>query len=167
MQESIISSVILPLAIAVIMVTLGMTLTVADFRRIFTQPKPVLIGLFCQMVLLPVLGFAVAGIFALPAIYAISLILLAVSPDGATSNLIIHAGDGDRALGITLTAITNMLAWLTIPFGLSIAYSMYGTGVLDIDFPVVDTMVQVAIEALKKVLDAEQNRPLNPEYLIP
>ena len=70
MQESIISSVILPLAIAVIMVTLGMTLTVADFRRIFTQPKPVLIGLFCQMVLLPVLGFAVAGIFALPAIYA-------------------------------------------------------------------------------------------------
>ena len=53
MQESIISSVILPLAIAIIMVTLGMTLTVADFRRIFTQPKPIFIGLFCQMVLLP------------------------------------------------------------------------------------------------------------------
>lgn len=145
MQESVISSVILPLAIFIIMITLGMTLTVADFRRIFTQPKPVFIGLFCQMVLLPLLGFAVAGIFGLTAVYAISLILLAVSPDGATSNLIIHAGDGDRALGVTLTAITNMLAFLTIPFGLSIAYSMYGTGALDIDFPVADTMIQVAV----------------------
>lgn len=164
MQESIISSVILPLAIAVIMVTLGMTLTVADFRRIFTQPKPVLIGLFCQMVLLPLLGFAVAGIFALPAIYAISLILLAVSPDGATSNLIIHAGDGDRALGITLTAITNMLAWLTIPFGLSIAYSMYGTGALDIVFPVVDTMIQVAVITLIPTLLGMGIRSWKPDF---
>jgi BASS family bile acid:Na+ symporter len=145
MQESVISTVVLPLAIFIIMITLGMTLTVADFRRIFTQPKPVFIGLFCQMVLLPILGFAVAGVFGLTAVYAISLILLAVSPDGATSNLIIHAGDGDRALGITLTAITNMLAFLTIPFGLSIAYSLYGTGALDIDFPVADTMIQVAV----------------------
>ena len=79
MQESVISTVVLPLAIFIIMVTLGMTLTVADFRRIFTQPKPVFIGLFCQIVLLPILGFAVAGVFGLTAVYAISLILLAVS----------------------------------------------------------------------------------------
>ena len=164
MQESVISSVILPLSIAIIMVTLGMTLTIADFRRIFMQPKPVLIGLFCQMILLPLLGFAVAGIFALPAIYAISLILLAVSPDGATSNLIIHAGDGDRALGITLTAITNMLAFLTIPFGLSIAYSIYGTGALDIDFPVVDTMVQVAVITLIPTLLGMGIRSWKPDF---
>lgn len=164
MQESIISSVILPLAIAIIMVTLGMMLTVADFRRIFTQPKPVLIGLFCQMILLPVLGFAVAGIFALPPIYAISLILLAVSPDGATSNLIIHAGDGDRALGITLTAITNMLAFLTIPFGLGIAYNLYGTGALDIDFPVVDTMIQVAVITIIPTLIGMGIRQWKPDF---
>lgn len=164
MQESIISTVVLPLAIAIIMVTLGMTLTVADFRRIFTQPKPVFIGLLCQMLLLPLLGFAVANIFALPAIYAISLVLLAVSPDGATSNLIIHAGDGDRALGITLTAITNMLAWLTIPFGLGIAYSMYGTGALDIDFPVADTMVQVAAITLIPTLIGMGIRNWKPDF---
>jgi BASS family bile acid:Na+ symporter len=164
MQESVISSVVLPLAIAVIMITLGMTLTVADFRRIVTQPKPVFIGLFCQMVLLPVLGFAVAGIFGLTAVYAISLILLAVSPDGATSNLIIHAGDGDRALGVTLTAITNMLAWLTIPFGLSIAYSLYGTGALDIDFPVADTMIQVAVITVIPTLIGMGIRVWKPEF---
>lgn len=164
MQESVISNVILPLAIAIIMVTLGMTLTFADFRRIATQPKPVFIGLFCQMVLLPLLGFAVAGIFGLTAVYAISLILLAVSPDGATSNLIIHAGDGDRALGITLTAITNMLAFLTIPFGLGIAYSIYGTGALDIDFPVVDTMIQVAVITLIPTLIGMGIRVWKPEF---
>jgi bile acid:Na+ symporter, BASS family len=164
MQESIISSVILPLAIAIIMVTLGMTLTIADFKRILTSPKPIFIGLFCQMLLLPLLGFAVAGIFALPAIYAISLVLLAVSPDGATSNLIIHAGDGDRALGITLTAITNMLAFLTIPFGLGIAYSLYGTGALDIDFPVLDTMIQVAVITLIPTLIGMGIRQWKPEF---
>jgi BASS family bile acid:Na+ symporter len=164
MQESIISSVILPLAIAIIMVTLGMTLTIADFKRIFTSPKPIFIGLLCQMLLLPVLGFAVASLFALPAIYAISLVLLAVSPDGATSNLIIHAGDGDRALGITLTAITNMLAFLTIPFGLGIAYTLYGTGALDIDFPVVDTMIQVAVITLIPSLIGMGIRQWKPEF---
>ncbi len=164
MQESIISSVILPLSIAIIMVTLGMTLTVADFRRIFSQPKPVLIGLLCQMILLPLLGFAVAAIFALPAVYAISLILLAVSPDGATSNLIIHAGDGDRALGITLTAITNMLAFVTIPIGLGFAYSMYGSGALDIDFPVVDTMIQVAVITLIPTLIGMGIRQWKPDF---
>ncbi len=164
MQESIISSVILPLSIAIIMVTLGMTLTVADFRRIFSRPKPVLIGLFCQMILLPLLGFAVAGLFALPAVYAISLILLAVSPDGATSNLIIHAGDGDRALGITLTAITNMLAFITIPLGLGIAYSVYGSGALDIDFPVMDTMIQVAVITLIPTLIGMGIRQWKPDF---
>src|SRR5687768_865891 len=164
MQESVISSVILPLSIAIIMVTLGMTLTIADFRRIFMQPKPVLIGLLCQMILLPLLGFAVAWIFALPAIYAISLILLAVSPDGATSNLIIHAGDGDRALGITLTAITNMLAFVTIPIGLGFAYSIYGSGALDIDFPVMDTMIQVAVITLIPTLIGMGIRQWKPDF---
>lgn len=164
MQESIIQSVVLPLAIFIIMVTLGMTLTFGDFKRIAAHPKPVLIGLFCQMVLLPLLGFAVAGLFGLTAVYAISLILLAVSPDGATSNLIIHVGDGDRALGITLTAITNMLAFLTIPFGLSIAYSMYGTGALDIDFPVADTMIQVAVITLIPTLIGMGIRKWKPEF---
>lgn len=164
MQESVIQSVVLPLAIFIIMVTLGMTLTIADFKRIVTYPKPVFIGLFCQMVLLPALGFAVAGIFGLTAVYAISLILLAVSPDGATSNLIIHVGDGDRALGITLTAITNMLAFLTIPFGLSIAYSVYGAGALDIDFPVADTMIQVAAITLVPTLIGMGIRQWKPEF---
>jgi BASS family bile acid:Na+ symporter len=152
MQESILSNVVLPLAIIIIMVTLGMTLTVVDFKRVATQPKQVMIGLLCQLVLLPLLGFAVAGIFALPPVYAISIVLLAAAPGGATSNLIVHAADGDRALSVTLTAISNMLAWFTIPFLLGIAYTAYGSGALDIDFPVASTMIQVAALTIVPVL---------------
>ncbi|HSM71156.1 MAG TPA: bile acid:sodium symporter family protein [Anaerolineales bacterium] len=152
MQESLLSNVILPLAIVIIMVTLGMTLTLADFKRVFTQPRQVLTGLLCQLVLLPLLGFAVAGMFSLPAIYAVSIILLAASPGGATSNLIVHAADGDRALSVTLTAISNMLAWLTIPFLLSVAFGIYGGGTAVTDFPVADTMIQVAALTIVPVL---------------
>jgi len=152
MQESLLSNVILPLAIVIIMVTLGMTLTLADFKRVFTQPRQVLTGLLCQLVLLPLLGFTVAGIFSLPPIYSVSIILLAASPGGATSNLIVHAADGDRALSVTLTAISNMLAWLTIPLLLGIAFSMYGGGTEIVDFPVADTMIQVAALTIVPVL---------------
>jgi bile acid:Na+ symporter, BASS family len=152
MQESVLSNVVLPLAIVIIMVTLGMTLTLADFKRVLTQPKQVTVGLLCQLVLLPILGFTVASTFDLAPVYAISIVLLAASPGGATSNLIVHAADGDRALSITLTAISNMLAWLTIPFLLGIAYPMFGSGTLDITFPVADTMIQVAALTVVPVL---------------
>ncbi|MCL4268904.1 MAG: bile acid:sodium symporter family protein [Anaerolineales bacterium] len=164
MQESVLSNVVLPLAIVIIMVALGMTLTTADFRRVFTQRKQVLIGLLCQLVLLPILGFIVAGVFALPAVYAISIILLAAAPGGATSNLIVHAADGDRALSVTLTAISNMLAWFTIPFLLGIAYTTYGSGTLDIDFPVVDTMIQVAVLTVIPVIIGMAVRNWRPEF---
>ena len=164
MQESILSNVVLPLAIVIIMVALGMTLTTADFRRVFTQRKQVLIGLLCQLVLLPILGFIVAGVFALPAVYAISIILLAAAPGGATSNLIVHAADGDRALSVTLTAISNMLAWFTIPFLLGIAYTTYGSGTLDIDFPVADTMIQVAVLTVIPVIIGMAIRNWSPEF---
>jgi len=164
MEQSVLSSVVLPLAIVLIMVALGMTLTIADFRRVLAQPKQVSIGLLCQLVLLPVLGFIVAGIFALPAVYAISIILLAAAPGGATSNLIVHAADGDRALSVTLTAISNMLAWFTIPFLLGIAYTTYGSGALDIDFPVASTMIQVAVLTVIPVIIGMAIRNWKPDF---
>lgn len=164
MQESVLSNVVLPLAIIFIMVTLGMTLTIADFRRVAAQPKQVLIGLLCQLVLLPVLGFLLAGAFSLAPVYAISIILLAAAPGGATSNLIVHAADGDRALSVTLTAISNMMAWFTIPLLLGIAYTTYGSGALDIDFPVASTMIQVAALTVVPVLVGMGIRTWKPDF---
>lgn len=164
MQESVLSNVVLPLAIIIIMVALGMNLTVADFKRVATQPKQVGIGLLCQLILLPLLGFAVAGVFSLAPVYAISIVLLAASPGGATSNLIVHAADGDRALSVTLTAISNMLAWFTIPFLLGIAFTAYGSGALEIDFPVAGTMIQVAVLTIIPVIVGMAIRNWKPGF---
>lgn len=164
MQESVLSNVVLPLAIIIIMVALGMNLTLADFKRVATQPRQVAIGLLCQLILLPLLGFAVAGVFSLAPVYAISIVLLAASPGGATSNLIVHAADGDRALSVTLTAISNMLAWFTIPFLLGIAYTTYGSGALDIDFPVASTMIQVAVLTIIPVIVGMAIRSWKPAF---
>lgn len=164
MQESVLSNVVLPLAIIIIMVALGMNLTLADFKRVATQPRQVAIGLLCQLILLPLLGFAVAGAFSLAPVYAISIVLLAASPGGATSNLIVHAADGDRALSVTLTAISNMLAWFTIPFLLGIAYTTYGSGALDIDFPVASTMIQVAVLTIIPVIVGMAIRSWKPAF---
>ena len=164
MQESVLSNVALPVAIVIIMIALGMTLTVADFHRVLTQPKQVSIGLLCQLVLLPLLGFAVAAMFPLTPVFAISVILLAASPGGATSNLIVHAADGDRALSVTLTAISNMLTWLTIPLLLGAAYAVFGDGAVSIDFPVATVMVQVAGLTIVPVLLGMGIRQWRPKF---
>jgi bile acid:Na+ symporter, BASS family len=106
---------LLPLALAVIMLGLGLSLTVADFRRVIVFPKAVVVGLACQMLLLPVVCFGIARAFALPPELAVGLMLLAASPGGATANLYSHLARGDVALNITLTAVNSLLSLLTLP----------------------------------------------------
>ncbi len=144
MEETFLSTVVLPLAIVIIMIAMGMTLTIADFRRVLSEPKAVAVGLFCQLIILPILGILIAFILPLDAVFAVSIVLLAASPGGTTSNLVSHAAELDRALSVTLTAISNMVSWLTIPILLGIALRMFPGPSGNGDFPVGDVMVQVA-----------------------
>lgn len=115
MQSSAITAVFLPLALAVIMLGLGLSLTREDFRRVIVYPKAVFIGLGCQMLLLPVAAFGIAKAFTLSPELAVGLMLLAASPGGATANLFSHLARGDVALNITLTAVNSLLSLLTLP----------------------------------------------------
>ena len=115
MQSSAITAVFLPLALAVIMLGLGFSLTREDFRRVIVYPKAVFIGLGCQMLLLPVAAFGIAKAFTLSPELAVGLMLLAASPGGATANLFSHLARGDVALNITLTAVNSLLSLLTLP----------------------------------------------------
>jgi BASS family bile acid:Na+ symporter len=136
MQESILTSVLLPAALFVIMFGLGLSLTPADFKRMVVFPKAVLVGAFAQLVLLPALGFIIAYwlLRDSPAL-AVGLILLALCPGGTTANLITHLGRGDTALCITLTAISSCVKIFTIPLfvNLAIQYYMGGTTQLQLD----------------------------------
>lgn len=109
------TTVFLPLALAIIMLGLGLSLTVADFRRVLQQPRAVIVALACQALLLPVACFYLAKGFALSPEMSVGLMLLAASPGGTAANLYSHVANGDVALNITLTAVNSLLCLLTLP----------------------------------------------------
>jgi BASS family bile acid:Na+ symporter len=144
MESGILADVLLPLAIVLIMIAMGMTLTGIDFRRLATQPKAIGVGLISQLILLPAIAFAVAGVFGLATTFALSMILLAASPGGSTSNLIVHMADADRPLSITLTAISNVVAFVTLPIYITIAQNVFGNLPGEATVPAGDLVVQIA-----------------------
>jgi len=123
-MDSALTTVGLPLALAIIMFGLGLDLTVGDFRRVGRAPKAVGVALACQVVLLPAICFGLVVMFDLPALLGIGMMLLAASPGGTTANLFSHLFRGDVALNITLTAINTVIAVVTLPLitGLAIAW---------------------------------------------
>jgi len=128
MQDNSMLTVVMPIALGIIMLGLGLSLRIEDFRRVVIYPKAVVIGLFCQMILLPLVCFGVARIFNLGPELAVGLMLLAASPGGPTANLYSHLAKGDVALNITLTAINSVLTLITLPVivELSLGYFMSG-----------------------------------------
>lgn len=121
MQASLLTTLLLPLALGVIMFGLGLGLTMADFRRVARYPRAVLVGLTLQVLLLPWVAFAIALALRLPPELAVGLMLLAASPGGATANIYSHLARGDVALNITLTAINSLLCLATLPLILNLA----------------------------------------------
>ncbi|RIW13697.1 bile acid:sodium symporter family protein [Algoriphagus lacus] len=124
MESSIITELFLPLALAIIMFGMGLSLTVDDFKRILIYPKAAALGLINQIILLPLVAFGLIHVFDLQPELAVGLMILAACPGGATSNLITHLAKGDAALSITLTAFSSFITVFTIPFlvNFSIAY---------------------------------------------
>lgn len=115
MQESVVTTVFLPVALGIIMLGLGLSLTLEDFKRVTKYPRAMTIALLCQMVLLPALCFVLVLLFDLNPILAVGMLLLAASPGGATANLYSHLSQGDVALNITLTAVNSILTLFTLP----------------------------------------------------
>lgn len=125
----------LPLALAFIMFSLGLTLVVNDFRRVFTRPKAMLIGLFGQMLVVPVFAYSVARVWGLAPEMAVGLMILAACPGGVSSGLLTHLARGETALSISLTAVTSVAAVVTVPFIVDFAMRQFMDSGLSVDFP--------------------------------
>ena len=125
MQANFLSVVLLPLALAVIMMGLGLSLLLEDFKRVLVFPKAVLIGLLCQMLLLPVICYFIASGFGLSPELAVGLMLLSASPGGPTANLYSHIAKGDVALNVTLTAINSLISVFSITFIVNFAMASF------------------------------------------
>lgn len=142
MQESILTAVFLPLALAFIMLGMGLSLNVKDFKNIILFPKAVFLGLTNQLLLLPVIAFVLISLFELHGAMAVGIMIVAACPGGATSNLITHLSRGDTALSISLTAVTSFITVITIP--LIVNFSIYYFGEQGaISLPVGETIIQI------------------------
>jgi len=129
MSANVLTTVFLPIALAIIMFGLGLSLVAEDFRRVVRYPKAVIVGLTCQVLVLPIVCWLVAVAFGLVPALAVGLMLLAASPGGTSANLYSHIANGDVALNITLTAVNTVLAVVTLPIivNLSLVY-FFGEG---------------------------------------
>lgn len=115
MNDSALITVGLPIALAIIMFGLGLSLTVGDFQRVARSPKAVVVALVLQVLVLPFVAFGLVVAFDVDPLLAVGVMLLAASPGGTTANLFSHLFHGDVALNVTLTAINSVLAAVSIP----------------------------------------------------
>ncbi len=120
--------VVLPAALAVIMFTLGLGLTVEDFRRVFVFPRGVSIGLVNLVLISPLLAFLIADLLNLDPTMALGLVLLGASPGGTLANMFTHLAKGETALSVTMTAISSVCSVITIPLFLTLANEYFDAG---------------------------------------
>ncbi len=142
MDSPVLASVALPVAIGVIMCSLGLTLTPADFRRVLVAPRGVAIGMLNLALISPLLAFASAELFDLPPDLAVGLVLLGASPGGMMANMLTHLSRGDTALSVTMTAISSVASVVTVPLFLGLSSEHFGAaGIGEVSMPGVVALV--------------------------
>lgn len=126
---------LLPLALAFIMFYLGLTLALADFRRVAQRPAALATGLLGQLLLVPLAALAVATLAGLEPLMAVGLMVLAACPGGVSSGLLTHLARGDTALSISLTAVSSLVSMLTLPLILNLSLQHFMGSSLQAQLP--------------------------------
>ncbi|MDC1395065.1 bile acid:sodium symporter family protein [Bacteroidia bacterium] len=142
------ATLILGLALIFTMWGMGLSLTIADFKRILQKPKAVFIGLVNQLILLPLIGFGLLNLIPASPEISVGIMLLAVCPGGPTSNLLSLLAKADTALSVTLTAITSILTIFTIPFILNLALERFAGEGQNIQLNVPETIGKMFIAVI-------------------
>ena len=151
----------LVVALALVMFGLGLSLTMADFRRVLRHPRAVAIALTLQMLLLPALCYALIKLLAVPPVFAVGLMLLAASPGGVSANLFSHLFGGNVAMNISLTAINTVLSIVTLPLIGTWAIATFASSgqVVPLQFGKVMEVVAVVLIPVALGMLANHRRP--------
>ena len=145
MQANVLTEIFLPVALGIIMLGMGLALTLEDFKRVALFPRATFVGLFCQLIVLPLVAFGMLQLLSLPPELAVGVMLLSFCPGGATSNLLSNLARADVALSITLTAISSMITVFTIPYFVNLSMEYFiGEGKY-VELPVLKTMLQIVV----------------------
>lgn len=148
MQSNLFTTVLLPLALAIVMLGMGLSLVPEDFQRITRYPKAIAVGTICQVLLLPLVGVLITLVVPMQSTIAVGLIVLAVCPGGPSSNLITYLAKGDVALSVTLTALSSIITVFTIPIFTNLALQHFLGQNAAIVLPIGQTMLQIFLITL-------------------
>ena len=140
-----VSTIFLAGSLIIIMLGMGLSLVLDDFKKILVTPKAIFVGLTNQLIIVPLVGFALTMVFPLKPEIAIGIMILAACPGGPTSNLISHLAKGDVALSVSLTAFSSFITILTIPFIVNFALTRFLDAGQMIELPIIETIMQIFI----------------------
>ena len=136
---------IAPLALAFIMLGLGLGLSIKDFTRVIKTPKDFLIGIVCQLILLPIVAYIITIILRLPIEIALGLMIIAAAPGGVTSNVLTKFANGDVALSISLTAVGSLISIISVPFIVFTSAEMLGVTNISKDITLTGIAIKMAL----------------------
>ena len=149
METNYLTDLMLPLALGIIMLGMGLSLVPFDFKRVVLYPKAAALGFINQIIVLPVVGFLLVWLFGIQNLYlAVGIMVLAACPGGPTSNLISHISKGDTALSISLTAVSSLVAVITIPLIINFSLSYFLQQGEYVPLPVLDTVLRLTMITL-------------------
>ena len=136
---------IAPIALALIMLGLGLGLTTKDFLRVINNPKDFTVGIVCQLILLPIVAYALVLMLRLPIEIAVGLMIISAAPGGVTSNVLTKFANGDVALSISLTAVISLISIISVPFIVLTSASLLGVKNLTSDITMTGIALKMAL----------------------
>lgn len=145
MAEGALIQIGLPVSLFIIMLGMGLTLAPRDFRNIVAYPRATIAGSIAQIVLLPMLAFAIATLLSLPGPIAVGLVIIAACPGGTTSNLFTFLARANVALSIVLTVLASLITIVTLPLFVNLAMQVYMDTGEQISLPVLRTIATLVI----------------------
>jgi BASS family bile acid:Na+ symporter len=165
-MQSLFSGYFLPITLAIITLGMGLSLTDRDFKNIFVQPKAVIIGLCCQMVLLPVIAWLIARSIDIEPAFKVGLMIIAACPGGATSNLVTYLLRGNVALSISMTAINSLITLITIPLVVTLSLDAFMHKDAAIPMDVGETIIKVFLITILPASAGTRLRKHFPEFAV-
>ncbi|AFZ47139.1 Bile acid:sodium symporter [Cyanobacterium stanieri PCC 7202] len=166
MEANFITEIFLPIALITIMLGMGLSLTKQDFHRIIVDPKAIFTGLFCQLIMLPMVAFLLMRFWNLAPEFAVGIILLSACPGGATSNLYSYLGKCDTALSISLTALSSMITIVSLPFIVNYGMELFMHDRTYVSLPVLKTITQIVVVTLIPVFLGMIIRSYKPNFAL-
>ena len=157
---------IAPLALVFIMLGLGLGLSVKDFTRVIKTPKDFLIGIICQLILLPIISYIIVIILRLPTEIAIGLMIIAAAPGGVTSNVLTKFANGDVALSISLTAVGSLISIISVPFIVFTSAEMLGITNISKDITLTGIALKMALVVTVPVIIGMTIRSIAENFIL-